>query len=122
MDEESSRKRVKGEVVAFGKLMATLTTMKRRDTLKPYEIDAFEAATAHISLPILSRAVTRLLTTSTWFPTVHELLQACETIRCEMRTELKFEPCAECESSPGFRPVGLWRWNAAGAGTRIRPA
>lgn len=99
MATEQSGKRVKGEVVPFGKLMAALTTMKRRERLAPYEVDVYEAATAAIPLPVLSRAVTRLITTAEWFPTVHELLEACEAIRVEMRGSLKFEPCGEASCS-----------------------
>lgn len=106
MDQTTSRKRVKGEIVPFGKLMAALTTLKRRDRLGPFDVQVYEEATAHIDLAILSRAVSRLLTTTEWFPTVHELLEACEAIRVELRGDLKFEPCAECAESPGFRPVG----------------
>jgi hypothetical protein len=106
MDAAQSRKRVKGEVVAFGKLFAALTTLKRRDRISEFDVQVYEDRTAHVPLAILSRAVTRIVDSSTWFPTVSELLEACEAVRCELRAALAFSACAECEQSPGYRPIG----------------
>lgn len=102
MDAEARIRRVRGEVVAFGKLMAALTTMKRRDRVSEFDVAVYESRTAHIPLPILSRAMLRWLDTEKWFPTVHDILETCEAIRVEMRAALKFEPCADCRDNGGF--------------------
>jgi hypothetical protein len=103
MGPETSRKRVKAEVVAFGKLFAALTTLKRKDRVSEFDVTIYEERTAHIPISILSRAVSKILDTATWFPTVAELLEACEAVRLEMRAALKFQPC-DCEvCSNGWR-------------------
>ncbi len=98
MGTAQSGKRVAGEVIAFAKLLAALATMKRRDRISEFDVEVYESATAHIPLPILSRAVTKILTTQDWFPTVQELLAACEAVRLEMRGLVQFTRCdgAEC--------------------------
>lgn len=99
MGTEQSRKRVKGEVVPFGKLFAALTTLKRRDRVSEFDVAVYEDRTAHIPLSILSRAVTAWIDTQSWFPTVQELLDACEKVRCELRAAVQFEPCAACSAN-----------------------
>jgi hypothetical protein len=106
VDAPTGRKRVKGEVVAFGKLFAALATLKRRDRVSEYDVMVYEERTAHVPLAIISRAVAKWLDTQDWFPTVNELLTTCEQVRCEMRAAVAFQPCAECETSPGYRAVG----------------
>jgi hypothetical protein len=68
-----------------------------------FDVTIYEERTAHIPISILSRAVSKILDTATWFPTVAELLEACEAVRLEMRAALKFQPC-DCEvCSNGWR-------------------
>jgi hypothetical protein len=98
MGESQSRQRVKGEVDAFGKLMAALTTLKRRDRVSEYDVIVYEERTAHIPLPLLSRAVTKWITTQQWFPTVAELLETCEAVRLEMRMAMAFTNCEQCSA------------------------
>ena len=98
----SDRKRPKSEVVAFGKLFAALTTMKRKDRVSEFDVMVYEERTAHVPLAILSRAVTKILDTHTWFPTVSELLEACEAVRLEMRARFPFQSCERCEDSAGW--------------------
>lgn len=94
MDPEArGRRRVKGEVVAFGKLFAALTTLKRRDRVSEFDVAIYEDRTAHIPLAVLSRAVTTWLDTEQWFPTIQELLAACEKARCQLRGAVTFTIC-----------------------------
>lgn len=101
----TDRTRHKGEVAAFGKLMAALTTLKRKDRVSEYDVIIYEERTAHIPIGILSQAVSVWLNEQQWFPTVHELLEACEKVRLELRASLKHEPCEQCLSSPGWMTV-----------------
>lgn len=104
MDAEARRTRVRGEVVAFGKLFAALTTLKRRDRVSEHDVAVYEDRTAHIPIHVLALAVTRWLDTREWFPVVAELLAMCEVIRREMRAAVVFIPCENC-SSQGWAEV-----------------
>lgn len=110
MDSEArGRKRVRGEIVPFGKLFAALATLRRRDRVTEFDVEIYEDATADIPLSILSLAVTTWLKTEPWFPTVAELLTACEQARLELRDAMKFEPCEQCVGgwvSVGTRSFG----------------
>jgi hypothetical protein len=75
------RTRPQHEVERFGRLMAALTTMKRRDALSDFDMRVYEAETVDIPLPLLTTAVDTLLKTSVWFPTVAELREACDVAR-----------------------------------------
>lgn len=76
--------------------MAALTTLKRREAVSEFEMEVYAGKTAHVPTHVLSQAVSRLLEESTWFPTIRELLEACERIRLEMRAALKFSNCVNC--------------------------
>lgn len=107
MDQQArGRTRVSGEIVPFGKLFAALSTLKRRDRISELDVMVYEDRTAHIPLNVLSRAVTKWIDTEEWFPTVAELLEACEQVRLEMRGALSYDGCADCETSKGWISIG----------------
>lgn len=97
--EPTRRKRVGNEKAAFGKLMAALTTLKRKDPVSEFDCDVYEGATARIPMPILSRAVAKIIQTQKWFPTVSEILESCEAVRVEMRGQLQFTRCEDSACS-----------------------
>ena len=91
------QKRPKGEVVAFGKLMAALATMKAKDALNGFQVELYEDATAHVPLAVLGRVVGNYLQTpELWRPDPGDLVGACEAMRVELRKGLVFEPCPLC--------------------------
>lgn len=94
------RTRPRSEVVAFGKLMAILASMKSRDTLNSFQVEVYEDATVDVPLPVLAKAVQTVATTpGAWRPDVGDLLKACEGVRLEIRDTLKFQPCELCSQA-----------------------
>jgi hypothetical protein len=99
------RKRPKAEVVAFGKCMAALETLRSKDALIGFQIEVYEDVTADVPIAILIDAVRGFLGSGEWRPTPPELLRACERARLERRKAMQYLPCAVCEQSPGWAAV-----------------
>jgi hypothetical protein len=75
------------------------------------ELDTAQWRLLHESLDdlgprLLRAAVIRAAKTRKWFPKDAEFREDAEACRLEMRAALKFEPCEECQFSPGYRAVG----------------
>lgn len=99
------RSRPKSEVVAFGKLMTALAMMKGQPWV-PFQVEIIEDRTVHIPLPVLTRAVAKIVDAGGWRPDVEGILQACEQARLEIRDVLRFESCEQC-SQQGWTEVEI---------------
>lgn len=91
------RTRPRSEVVAFGKLMAALATMRAREPLAGFQIEVYEDTTVEVPLSLLTRVVQQFVATpGAWRPDPGDLVGACEKARLEIRRSLQFEPCELC--------------------------
>jgi hypothetical protein len=86
--------------------IVTPLTLRLKNPLDTVEWKLLHESLDDLGPQLLQAAVHRAARTRKWFPRDVEFREDAEACRLEMRAALKFEPCAECETSPGYRPVG----------------
>jgi hypothetical protein len=89
----------------FAMALAMLAEAFGEKGLTPVRIEAYHRTLADVPLPVLNAAVQKAIQTRQWFPKVAELREDCEAARREMRAAIKHEPCADCETTPGWVTV-----------------
>jgi hypothetical protein len=101
-----NRERVGVDAVEFGKLIAILTTLKRREPLSEYDIQIYDEQLIDIPIALLKAGLVKWMRESDgWCLTVPEWRQAAEAARLDMRSSLKHEPCEQCSLTPGWATV-----------------
>jgi hypothetical protein len=67
--------------------------------------NVYKAAFEQVPAPLLDLTIRRVILTRRWFPKPVEILEDAEATRLELKASVKYEPCCDCENSPGWCEV-----------------